>query len=85
MGMIGHAAQVIYGGKANQRNIQHALYLEAKDYHTTIYVDDVVVSNLKYWLFAFKHMNGVPLTWVFSHPTNFMKLLGLMPSLKRKR
>ena len=53
---------------AKQRNLEHALHLEAKDYHTKIILDDLVISDLKWWLYAIKYMNGIPLTWVFSNP-----------------
>ena len=47
-GRLGHAAVAIYCGKAKQRNIEHALHLETKDYHTKIILDDLVISDLKW-------------------------------------
>ena len=44
-GELGHTSEVIYCGKAKQRNIEHALHLEAKDYHTKIYLDELQIIN----------------------------------------
>ena len=74
-GELGHTSEVIYCGKAKQRNIEHALHLEAKDYHTKIYLDELAIINLKWWLFAFKHLNGIPLTWIFSNPKEYHEII----------
>ena len=70
-GRLGHASLGIYCGKAKQRNIQHALHLEAKSYSERIILNDLVISDLKWWLQALKYMNGIPLNWVFENPNTF--------------
>ena len=57
------------------RNLDHALHLEAIDYNTKVYLDDLMISDLKWWLKAFKYMNGIPLTWIFSDPTEFHEII----------
>ena len=70
-GRLGHARFGIYCGKAKQRNIQHALHLETHNYTDRIILSDLVISDLKWWLKAFKYMNGIPLAWVYKNPMVF--------------
>ena len=71
IGELEHAAVAVYPGKARLRNLHHALHLDCYDYKTKIYLDDATIRDLKWWIFALKHMNGIPLTWIFSDPTLF--------------
>ena len=70
-GKLGHASVGVSCGRAKLRNLQHALHLELRNYDERIILSDLVISDLKWWLFALKHMNGIPLTWVFKNPKEF--------------
>ena len=67
-GQLEHSAVVVYPGKAKNRNIQHAMHLELYNYSERIYLSDLVIDDLKWWLHALQHMNGIPLEWIISNP-----------------
>ena len=71
IGCLEHAAVAVFPGKAKLRHLQHALHVETMDYEDTIILSDVAINELKWWLVAFKYMNGIPLTWIFSSPSYF--------------
>ena len=70
-GRLQHASVVVFPGKTRLRNLQHAIHLEDYSYDDVIYLDDLVVMDLKWFLFALKHVNGVPLEWVYYDPQKF--------------
>ena len=70
-GRLEHASVVTFPGKTRLRNLQHALHLELRDYDDKIILSDLVILDLKWWLYALRYMNGIPLTWVISDPTKF--------------
>ena len=70
-GRLEHAAVVVFPGKTRLRNLQHALHLALHGYDEKIILSDLVILDLKWWLFALKYMNGIPLTWVISDPEVF--------------
>ena len=70
-GRLEHASVAVYPGKARLRNLQHALHLETRNYDDKIILDDVVIQDLLWWRYAIKHMNGIPMTWVFQKIDNF--------------
>ena len=35
----------------------------------------MAIINLKWWLFAFKHLNGIPLTCIFSNPKDYHEVI----------
>ena len=70
-GCLEHASVAVYPGKAKNRNIQRAMHLDLYNYDDKIILSDLVIQDLKWWLFALDHMNGIPLKWVFSCPDQY--------------
>ena len=81
-GELQHAAVAVYPGKAKLRNIQHAMHLELYNYSDKIILSDAVINDLKWWVFALKHMNGIPLKWVISDSTEFHEEIWTDAALK---
>ena len=70
-GRLQHSSVVVFPGKTRLRNLQHTLHLENYNYDDIIYLTDLVVMDLKWFLFALKHSNGIPLEWVYYDPDEF--------------
>ena len=70
-GCLQWASPAVYPGKIRLRNLEHALHLECYDYDSKIVLSRQVINDLKWWKFALKYMNGIPLTWVISDPDIF--------------
>ena len=74
-GCLQHASVATYPGKAKLRHLEHALHIEALDYDTKIILSDAAIHELKWWPNALRHMNGIPLTWVFSDPSHYHEVV----------
>ena len=70
-GRLQHSSVVVFPGKTRLRNLQHALHLEDYSYDDTIYMNDLIESDLRWFLYSLKYSNGIPLTWVFYDPVEF--------------
>ena len=63
-GILHHASNVIYPGKAFVRRLEQVLHLELLDYETTVELSNFVLEDLKWWKHALKFMNEVPMRWL---------------------
>ena len=63
-GVLHHAAEVIFPGKAFIRRLERVLHLELLDYDSTVILTDFVIDDLRWWLFALRHLNGIPMKWI---------------------
>ena len=67
-GCLQWASPAVFPGKIRLRNLEHAMHIECYDYNHTIYLSDLVIEDLRWWIHALQYMNGVPLTWIISDP-----------------
>ena len=70
-GRLQHSSVVVFPGKTRLRNLQHALHLKDYSYDDTIYMTDLIESDLRWFLYSLKYSNGIPLTWGFYDPDEF--------------
>ena len=69
VGCLQWTSPVVYPGKIRLRNLEHAMHLECFDYTDKITLSRQVIEDLRWWKYALKYMNGVPLTWIISDPS----------------
>lgn len=71
VGFLTWASVAVFPGKAFVRRLEHALYLELKDYKTKIHLTEFVLEDMRWWVHALQHMNGIPLQWIVSNNEKF--------------
>ena len=75
VGALQSVAHVIWPGKAFIRSLEQMMHLELKDYDAQIRLDQWVLDDLKWWLWAMDHVNGIPLEWVVKEKKKYDEVI----------